>query len=73
MIKIWFSDEYGEIEGLTIEDIFKEIKKLKYKVELEKEFTKLKDGSILCNSEFVILTILLIGQYLKIAQKLLMV
>ena len=43
-------DEYGEIQGLiTIEDIFKEIagKFGSDKVELEKEFTKLKDGSIL--------------------------
>ena len=43
-------DEYGEIEGLiTIEDIFKEIagKCGSDKVELEKEFTKLKDGSII--------------------------
>ena len=43
-------DEYGEIEGLiTIEDICKEIagKFGSDKVELEKEFTKLKDGSII--------------------------
>ena len=43
-------DEYGEIQGLiTIEDIFKEIagKFGSDKIELEKEFTKLKDGSIL--------------------------
>jgi len=43
-------DEYGEIQGLiTIEDIFKEIagKFGSDKVELEKEFVKLKDGSIL--------------------------
>ena len=43
-------DEYCEIEGLiTIEDIFKEIagKFGSDKVELEKEFTKLKDGSII--------------------------
>ena len=43
-------DEYGEIEGLiSVEDIFKEItgKFGGDKKELEKEFTKLKDGSIL--------------------------
>ena len=43
-------DEYGEIEGLiSVEDIFKEItgKFGGDKEELEKEFTKLKDGSIL--------------------------
>lgn len=43
-------DEYGEIQGLiTIEDIFKEIagKFGSDKIELEKEFTKLKDGSVL--------------------------
>ena len=43
-------DEYGEIQGLiTIEDIFKEIagKFGSDKIELEKEFIKLKDGSIL--------------------------
>ena len=43
-------DEYGEIQGLiTIEDIFKEIagKFGSDRVELEKEFIKLKDGSIL--------------------------
>jgi Mg2+/Co2+ transporter CorB len=43
-------DEYGEIQGIiTIEDIFKEIagKFGSDKVELEKEFIKLKDGSIL--------------------------
>jgi len=43
-------DEYGEIQGLiTIEDIFKEIagKLGSDRIELEKEFTKLKDGSIL--------------------------
>ena len=43
-------DEYGEIQGLiTIEDIFKEIagKFGNDKVELQKEFIKLKDGSIL--------------------------
>ncbi len=42
-------DEYGEIEGLiSIEDIFKEIvgKFGSSKTELEKEFIKLKDGSI---------------------------
>ena len=42
-------DEYGEIQGLiTIEDIFKEIvgKFGSARVELEKEFTKLKDGSV---------------------------
>ena len=43
-------DEYGEIEGLiSVEDIFKEItgKFGGDKKELEKEFTKLKDGAIL--------------------------
>ena len=43
-------DEYGEIEGLiSVEDIFKEItgKFGGDKDELEKEFIKLKDGSIL--------------------------
>ena len=43
-------DEYGEIEGLiSVEDIFKEItgKFGGDKEELEKEFIKLKDGSIL--------------------------
>ena len=43
-------DEYGEIQGLiTIEDIFKEIagKFGNDRVELEKEFTKLKDGSVI--------------------------
>ncbi len=43
-------DEYGEIQGLlTLEDIFTEIvgKFAGEKEELEKEFTKLKDGSIL--------------------------
>ena len=43
-------DEYGEIQGLiTIEYIFKEIagKFGSDRIELEKEFTKLKDGSIL--------------------------
>ena len=43
-------DEYGEIQGLiTIEDIFKEIagKFGSDRIELEKEFTKLKDGSVL--------------------------
>jgi Mg2+/Co2+ transporter CorB len=43
-------DEYGEIQGLiTIEDIFKEIagKFGSDKIELEKEFIRLKDGSIL--------------------------
>jgi Mg2+/Co2+ transporter CorB len=43
-------DEYGEIQGLiTIEDIFKEIagKFGSDRVELEKEFTKLKDGSVI--------------------------
>ena len=43
-------DEYGEIQGLiTLEDIFTEIvgKFGGEKEELEKEFTKLKDGSIL--------------------------
>ena len=42
-------DEYGEIEGLiSIEDIFKEIvgKFGNSRTELEKEFIKLKDGSI---------------------------
>ncbi len=42
-------DEYGEIQGLiTIEDIFKEIvgKFGSARVELEKEFIKLKDGSV---------------------------
>ena len=42
-------DEYGEIQGLiTIEDIFKEIvgKFGNARVELEKEFIKLKDGSV---------------------------
>ena len=45
-------DEYGEIQGLiTIEDIFKEIagKFGSDRIELEKEFTKLKDGSILAD------------------------
>ena len=43
-------DEYGEIEGLiSVEDIFKEItgKFGGDKEELEREFIKLKDGSIL--------------------------
>ena len=43
-------DEYGEIEGLiSVEDIFKEItgKFGGDKKELEREFTKLKDGAIL--------------------------
>ena len=43
-------DEYGEIQGLiSIEDIFKEIvgKFGSAKEELEREFVKLKDGSIL--------------------------
>src|SRR5210317_553492 len=43
-------DEYGEIQGLiTIEDIFKEIagKFGSDRIELEKEFTQLKDGSVL--------------------------
>ena len=43
-------DEYGEIQGLlTLEDIFTEIvgKFGGEKEELEREFTKLKDGSIL--------------------------
>ncbi len=43
-------DEYGEIQGLiSIEDIFKEIvgKFGSEKEELEREFIKLKDGSIL--------------------------
>ncbi|MAR95605.1 MAG: hypothetical protein CMD46_04535 [Gammaproteobacteria bacterium] len=43
-------DEYGEIQGLiSIEDIFKEIvgKFGSAKEELEKEFIKLKDGSVL--------------------------
>ncbi|MDC1443386.1 CNNM domain-containing protein [Gammaproteobacteria bacterium] len=43
-------DEYGEIQGLiTIEDIFKEIagKFGSDRVELEKEFTILKDGSVI--------------------------
>ena len=43
-------DEYGEIQGIiSIEDIFKEIvgKFGSDKEELEKEFIKLKDGSIL--------------------------
>ena len=49
-------DEYGEIEGLiSVEDIFKEItgKFGGDKEELEREFIKLKDGSILtdCNSK----------------------
>jgi Mg2+/Co2+ transporter CorB len=43
-------DEYGEIQGLiTIEDIFKEIagKFGSDRVDLEKEFTILKDGSVI--------------------------
>jgi Mg2+/Co2+ transporter CorB len=50
-------DEYGEIEGLiSVEDIFKEItgKFGGDKEELEREFIKLKDGSILTDGNYKI-------------------